>query len=709
MNTAVMTPSDRLLRRWPSSRSLTASCSALAAASLLLGAQSSANAQTDNFNSYSSVADFQAAGWINAPLVPQLVATAFPTVAPGGNKGLQMQANPYPGAAPAANMWYKTNEYSDFYMAVDIVNWGAGSLDQASVLWARLTSASTGTVVPDLNPGDAQGVICNYDASQDGQNAGDRKGGQLQINTVGAGFGTHTLVAAEITFEPGRSYRIIFSGYGSPGHYTAQAYDWNDLTTPLVTLECDDYASFNAVDHGACGLLAFSRDGTTGVTDITFDNYYAGATNPNLATPPALSHPIPGTPAVATRTPAGRWKNFWSPASGISFTAKTYDATLINAAATKLRLNGTDVSSQLVMSANGATINGSLPGSVLTSNKLYSAELVVTDVGGTLTSTNTFWFDTFSDAYLRTGTGVKTIEAEEYNYSAGTNQPEPIAVSGLDTNGVYVGGFGVGYFDPAASGYIVGTPEVDYHNHNASSDAKWSMFRTLDAENTINGGLIGYYGYTTNGAFNPLETDPGSDNIRSQHAAVGLLEYVTGRNETGDWQNYTRNFAAGKYVAYLRYSSFGSTAADLDLVTSSPTQPNQTTNKLGTFTIPNNIRWINYLYTPLLDNSGNQVVLDLSGVTTLRLYSAGTPIKDQRLAMLNYILFAPAPAAPTVTVYSSATVNGTYTLESNAVTNPNGSISVPAVGSGRFYRLNSSSALTIKTITVSGGTVTLSY
>ena len=154
------------------------------------------------------------------------------------------------------------------------------------------------------------------------------------------------------------------------------------------------------------------------------------------------------------------------------------------------------------------------------------------------------------------------------------------------------------------------------------------MFRTQDAENTINGGLVGVYYTITNGNVNPSETAPGSDNIRSQHAALSLLEYVTGRNDTGDWQNYTRSFSPAFYVAYLRYSSFGATSNELHLVTSDPTQTNQTTVKLGTFSIPNNIRWVNYLYTPLMNDAGNQPLLSLTGTNTLRLLSTGTPGED---------------------------------------------------------------------------------
>lgn len=676
-------------------------CSALAIACGLLTSQCHVKAQSDNFDAYSSTAQLTAAGWILSSLNPALVNTTFPAV--GAGKGLRIQAFPYPPDAPAVGMWYRTNDYTDFFVSVDIASWPGTTKDQAFVLFGRMTSSAYGgIVIPDQNPGDAQGVICNYNAQQDGEAPTDRLGGEFQINLVTAPFRTVTLGACELTLIPGRPYRMTFSGIGT--HYTAQVYDWNDLTTPLVTLEADDPGfGFN---HGACGILGLHRTEpiqSTNTVDVTYDNYYAGTTDPNLATPPALSHPVPGTPVVATRTPAERWKNFHNPAAGISFTANTYSANVINASATKLRLNGVDVSSQLVLSANGTSISGSLPGAALTANKLYSAELVVTDVAGTKSSTNTFWFDTFSDAFLLSSS-VKTIEAEEYNFTndvgvAGLFQLDPIPVSGIDTNGMYVNGWGIGYFN------LGGLAGVDYSNHSATADASFADFRSQDAVRTRNGGLLGI-----DDGIHPTGMDPGSDNIRSQHGASNLLEYVvcrtevpTGTNQGYEWMNYTRDFAPAFYVAYLRYSSWGATSNVLALEgQSGGGRPGGA--GLGTFKIPNNIRYINYLYTPLVDDTGAQPLLTLSGTNTLRYVITGTPAKDNRLIMLNYLMFVQAPVA----VFSSGTVNGAYTLEGSATVNvATRQVTIPAPAQARYYRISSTVPVSIKSIAVGSGVVTL--
>ncbi len=690
MNILVQSSTDLLSQTGRSSRSATRCCAVLLILCVLsLGLLPAAQAQSDNFDSYANTSDLTAAGWILSSLNPALVNTTLPAV--GSGKGLRIEANPVPGQAPAVGLWYRTNEYSDFYMAVDIASWPGSDKNQAAVMFARMTDGETGTVVANLNPAAAQGVICNYDASQYGENPTDRRQGQFQINIVAPGFATTTIAVSEITFVPGRPYRLVFKGVG--WHYTAQAYDWNDLTTPLVTIEADD--PLMSYPSGACGLLAFSRQGTSGTTDLTFDNYYAGVSDPNPAPGSALAHPVAGTPAVDSRVPAARWQNFLNPTTPISFTANTYSTNVINASATKLFLNGVDVSAQLTLSGNGTNISGSLPATALASNRLYSAEIVVSDVAGTKSSTNTFWFDTFSDAFLRSAS-VKTIEAEEYNYDGGHYQLDPIPVSGIDTNGQQVNGFGVGYFD------LAGTPEIDFLNHATSPDANFSAFRTTDAVRTLNGGLLGI-----EDANHPTEYDPGSDTVRSQHAASKLLEYVVCRTEPGEWLNYTRNFTSGSYAVYLRYSSFGATSNELHRVTSDPTQPNQTTEKLGTFIIPNNIRFLNYLYAPLVDDAGSPVVVTLAGTNTLRLQIAGTAGQDNRKTMLNYLMFVEQPS---LAVFSSGTVEGPYTQEASATVDATArKVTVPISGDVRFYRLRSATALSITGVSIAGNTVTLTW
>jgi hypothetical protein len=82
----------------------------------------------------------------------------------------------------------------------------------------------------------------------------------------------------------------------------------------------------------------------------------------------------------------------------------------------------------------------------------------------------------------------------------------------------------------------------------------------------------------------------------------------------------------------------------------------------------------------------------------------GTSGDDDRKAMQNYIMLVQAP----VTVFSSGTVNGAYTLEGSAIVNvATRQVTIPVSGASRFYRIGSNVAVSIKRISVSGSIVTL--
>jgi hypothetical protein len=316
------------------------------------------------------------------------------------------------------------------------------------------------------------GYICNYDAIQDGTGSGDRRGGQFQINRID-NEAASTLATADVRLVPGKAYRMTLQGVGS--RLTAKLYDLEDLTSPIVMLRAED-AQWTA---GVPGLIAFSREGKT--ADASFDNFYAGVTDPNSDVAPATRHSIPETPQVVTRTPAARFANFHPAASGISFTAKTFSTNTIGPAATRLFLNGIDVSSSLApLPSSGDTATFSIASGALESNMVYAARIELWDTAKKLSSTNTFWFDTFSESYLA-ASPVKLIEAEDYNYVGGQFQLDPIPLSGRDTNGIAVSATGVGYADQ------VGIADVDYHDVRTSTEGGWNDYRSEDFVGTIQG------------------------------------------------------------------------------------------------------------------------------------------------------------------------------------------------------------------------------
>ena len=157
----------------------------------------------------------------------------------------------------------------------------------------------------------------------------------------------NTLATADVTLIPGKVYRIVFQGVGSL--LTGQLYDLEDLSAPIVTIPAED----SAYPSGVSGLVSFSRDATT--TDVTFDNYLASVANPNADIAPAIRHPVAGTPQVVNRPPANRFTTLYPAASAISFTVRSFATNEINARATKLFLNSTDVSASLIPAPGSGT------------------------------------------------------------------------------------------------------------------------------------------------------------------------------------------------------------------------------------------------------------------------------------------------------------------------------------------------------------------
>lgn len=646
---------------------------------------------TDNFDSGS-----MGAGWTLTSLNPALVSTTF--VDSAGGKAVRLQANPFPSAgAPAVGGWFRNEEYTDFCVAVDLVNFPGTDKNQAFVVQARgLLTA---------NPAEGKSMIMNYDTSQYGENATDRRQGQFQINMVNPGFATRTLAVAEMTLPPGRSYRFIFKGVGPD--YTAMVYDYEDFTAPVMTLRANDVTqaagAFTPFTSGKSGILGFSRQGTSGTVDLTFDNYYSGATDPDLEEGSALSHPVAGTPVVTARVPAERFKNFFDRSGNISFTAKTHNDNVINASATKLWLNGVDVSSGLTLSANGSTITGSYPGSALSANTVYSAAIEVFDAAGTKSSKNTFWFDTFSDAFVSTEP-VKAIEAEDYNRVGGEFLAEPIPVSGLNTSGVVVNG-GTGYYDPAGAAAAFHT--IDIFDQRAGPETPMATdYRGGDRTTTA----AGVYPEVQDVVETASAAIRRSDNIRSKYATESLLEYIVRSTQTEEWMNYTRTFANHSYKAYLRVGSFGATTAELHEVTGDITAPDQTTTKLGNFNIPNFIKRHNFHYVPLVDDQGAPVTFNLSGQKTVRLWMKGTAGQDNFKAALNYILFVPQVAI-TITVHSSTNPESGYTAFANATIDANAkTVTIPiAAAESRYFILNGNVSTRITSAAINDSNLVLTY
>jgi len=634
---------------------------------------------TDNFDSYSSLTELVAVGgW---QYVPASAGITVSLPANGTGKAVRIQT---PNGSLASI--FRTNIlYTDFYIGADVVKWD-NTTDQAIILQGRATNQAGVAATKDYT--------MNYDVLQDGDTPGDRRGAQLQMIRVDSvsPLALGGIAVSEFTLPPSGSYRFIFKGVGPD--LTGQIYDLTDLTQPLITLNGND----TTYTEGASGIGVFDRSTAAPAlpTDVSYDNYYAGAVDPNLDIAPAIRHSVPGTPQVVTRTPVNRFTNFHPPGSGIAFTVRTFTANQIDTAATKLFLNGVDVSASLApVPANGTNASFVTAPGTLQSNTVYTARIEVQDAAGTLKSTNIFWFDTFSDAYLLSGGTVKTIEAEDYNYDNGKFLSEPVPVSGFTSSSTQVGGAGVGYLD------LAGVSGVDFQDNGTQLGSGLPPdYRISDFVGTQQGQIEIQDG---NLPFQVL-----NDHQRSQYVTVDVKEYQVRRFDPTEWLNYTRVFADADYNVYLRVGTLDSSSASLDLVTSDPTMASQTTSPLGTFTVPNTFMRSNYRYVPLMDG-GNLATVNLSGTKTVRLTSTGIPTKDNRLMNPNYLLFVGA-SVPVVTLLSSGSVAGPYAAAAGASVNTSTkTITVPLSGDAQFYRVQSGTAVTITGISQSGGNIVITY
>ena len=255
---------------------------------------------------------------------------------------------------------------------------------------------------------------------------------------------------------------------------------------------------------------------------------------------------------------------------------------------------------------SGSTLNWNVSFTGLLPNTTYTVTLSATDVNGNNIST-TKTFDTFSPANY-------TWEAEDFDYNDGVN-----------------------------SGLFIDNPQTNlYAGLSAGVD--------IDTHQVNFGGA---YLYRPIG----MDTEANGDVKRTQYLGAGNtnLDYTAGYFSGGAWMNYTRHYPAGSYNVYGRLAD-GATATtsivDLSQVTSGWGTTTQTTNFLGTFTVPAT-GWESYNFIPLRDGSGNLVTLTFNGSTnTLKVAMDAATGAD---CNVNFLMLVPASSG---LITLTATISG---------------------------------------------------
>ncbi|MEI9866084.1 MAG: lamin tail domain-containing protein [Limisphaerales bacterium] len=263
-------------------------------------------------------------------------------------------------------------------------------------------------------------------------------------------------------------------------------------------------------------------------------------------------------------------------------------------------LDGLNVSNSLSFSGTANSWNVSSP---LTLNTNHTAVISVTANNGQST-TMTVSFNDFSATNYQ-------WEAEDYDYGSGQ------------------------YFDnPQTNAYagLASTAGVD--NRQVDLSASPFLYRPNSPA--------------------PSTTVAG-DGQRLQF--IGKTDYNIGFFGSGSWLNYTHHYPTGTYYVWGRFAE-GSTAtsAALSQLISGYGTSLQTSNYLGTFTIPNTGGWATWAWAPLKAADGSLVKVRFDGsLATLQL--AGSLVGGQPEVNVNFLMLS--PATPDLFTAVQAVNNGT--------------------------------------------------
>jgi hypothetical protein len=486
-------------------------------------------------------------------------------------------------------------------------------------------------------------------------------------NTVNTATGSGKYVDSGMSFSNGVVYHFDIVTDPRDKVY------WVTVTDGVTTNRSPVLRWRSAADpaQNAAGASVTVGGGLTSVNSaltISFDTLTISQLPPSVF-PPRITQITPDLwPPIATNlasrltfTPQINPPVFYLASKGISFVASTAGGgsndlvygtnapyvlsiahTTISNSGIGLVVNGVDVSGSLGITGQRNYKKVSYNG--LVANTKYVATILVTNSAGAYT-TRTLTFDTFDEKAAR------VIEAEDYNYGDG------------------------GFTRPSGSG---SAPTVGgaFQENPAPSDFLFGAYLNQSS------GYVDRMGYTTNGAnidyfvpntnfggtptnanpalnfyrfFDSVATTPVVDYPRPKYVVSGARDYQVANIRPGQWMNYTRTFAPGNYTIYLRASSTatgsgGINSVNLDMVTSDPTQPGQTTTNVGTFAVPYTGTAGVFTNVALSFTNGGPTVA-LGGQQTLRL----TAVNAGNNLQLNCLVLVPGAAnAPSVAIATPA-------------------------------------------------------
>jgi hypothetical protein len=262
--------------------------------------------------------------------------------------------------------------------------------------------------------------------------------------------------------------------------------------------------------------------------------------------------------------------------NNLSFEIDSFNST-VTSSSVKIYLNGALLSGTVFNSASPTNQLLGTNNTALNPDTFYNYSIVAQDANGNVVS-NTFTFNTFlaSDIY---------IDASDYNYNQGQ------FINNNTPNNGYAN--------------LAGSNSIDYLIADLSGTNNTAGYRPLDLVEIL-----------------PLPTDATGDpydhaNLR----ANSFTAYNIGFTDTGNWENYTRNYPTTNYSIYARVASASGGQFEVEkLANASATTTNQPLAALGRVNFPNTggSKVYSGQLAPVTDVYGNTVVMPLSGNATLR-------------------------------------------------------------------------------------------
>jgi len=197
---------------------------------------------------------------------------------------LQAIASSDPGTAGRARVSsFPTNVYTDFYAAVDVVNWdntysqAIGLIGRAGSFGSRGFPTTRGYMFIYVNGGASAGTD-NYIAIA-----------RLQDDAQTQGIHGSSGATAEVhgvNLDPSNKYRFVFMAKGT--HLEGRIYQLPDVHTPIAVVSANTAGDLVQHTSGKCGVFAFNVADEfsidfAGPADATFDNYFATSDAPDTS------------------------------------------------------------------------------------------------------------------------------------------------------------------------------------------------------------------------------------------------------------------------------------------------------------------------------------------------------------------------------------------------------------------------------------------